>query len=175
MRKTTLFEAVARSAVAAAVAGGLAFGGAASAKGVQPPQSVDIMADLYAQAAGGAIDAQLPVVLDRLKRAVATRDLVAVLDLIEPRYFEQQFNFLHRGERAPGETLAQFTCEFFFICSVEHHYRFPDIAAVEVVSVDAAGGGLLSVNLRLTMSDGVRIDATVYYSTETKLLSAGVG
>ncbi len=174
-----------RAALAVAVAASV-FAAAASAQereqeqgqGQASAEPSDAMLELFARAADGSGDAHLPYVLNNLKRALATQNMLGFLDLVDPAYFTEQFNFLHRPNRSPGETLGQFSCEFFSICDISKSYRFHDIVSADVVSVKAGPGrpgGLIEVRLELRMWDGLVLPSVIYYDPATARLSAASG
>lgn len=138
----------------------------------------DTMQRLFAAASDGSGDPHLPFVLSRLKKALADQDMLGFLDLVEPAYFEEQFRLLSRPGRSPGETLRQFSCEFFSLCDISKTYSFNDIVSMDVRGVsDSFGGGqrLIEVRLELRMWDGLLLVAPVYYDPGTARLSAAVG
>lgn len=146
-------------------------------EGDQGAMDADVLQRLFAEAGDGVGDQHLPFVLARLKKALADQDMLGFLDLVDPAYFSSQFQLLAREGRSPGETLGQFSCEFFSICDISKTYGFNDIVSADVIGVAGGydGAGLVEVRLQLRMWDGLTLIAPVFYDRNSARLSAAVG
>lgn len=165
------------AAAAPAALGAAAFG-PALAQSQEASPTGDALLDLFAAAENGSGDPHLPYVLNDLKKALAAQNLLAFLELVDPAYFSEQFGQVHKAGRSPGESLGQFSCEFFSICDISKHYAFSDIVSADVLSVTPpgpGGGPLIKVRLELRMWDGLTLPSTVYYDPANARLSAARG
>lgn len=129
---------------------------------------------LFQMAQDGTGDPHLPYVLTRLRKALTDQDLISFLDLVDPPYFSEQFPLAMHPARSPGDSLNQFSCEFFTICDISKAYRLNDIVSLLVVGVGrTADGDLIEVTLELRMWDGVVVRSLIFYNpASAKLLSA---
>lgn len=166
-----------RAAAAAGLVAAILIGGAAHAQQrLAPLERSEALMALRGEVKAGAVDAALPNAIDALKRALAANDMIGFLDLVDPAYFAEQFGFLHGGARPVGETMAQFTCEFLQICSVDEQYAFEDVVSAHLVAADQSpGSSLLSITLEIGLRDGRSLVRTILYSPESGRFLAGLG
>ena len=138
----------------------------------------DALIELFTRAQDGSGDPHLPSVLNDLKKALASQNLLAFLKLVDPAYFSEQFQALHRVDRSPGDTLDQFSCEFFQICDISKSYAYTDIVSAQVLSArpaPGATGGVVEVRLELRMWDGLTLTSTIFYDPANARLSSARG
>lgn len=136
------------------------------------------LSDLLNAARDGSGDPHLPFVLVRLKRALGQQDVIAFLDLVDPKYFADQFGTLATPKRSPGEAMAQFTCEFISVCDIAKTYKFKDVVSMRLVSVGRLDTPLdqpVEIKIELQMWDGVMVPATIFYNRRSYRLSSSSG
>lgn len=148
---------------------------------------------LFEDARTGAGDRHLPFVLNRLKKALGEQNAIAVLELIDPVYFQTQFSALNSAGTSPGVALGRFLCELFNVCDISKSYRFNDIVSMLVISAEpmqqtfgsgfsSSGDGasqgatqFIEVRIEVRMWDGVTIETTLFYDPSNARLSGPIG
>ncbi|MEL6318073.1 MAG: hypothetical protein AAFR16_10610, partial [Pseudomonadota bacterium] len=142
------------------------------------PDGDDALVELLDAARDGSGDPHLPYVLVRLKRALSEQDVIAFLDLVDPKYFSEQFSAMSGPDRSPGAAMAQFTCEFVSVCDIAKTYKFSDVVSMRLVSVGRLDTPLdqpVEIRIELRMWDGVLVPSTIYYSRQSYRLFAAAG
>lgn len=144
----------------------------------EPAPKGDALIALFDGVRVGAADPHLPYVLARLKRALSSQDLLGVLELVDPAYYETQIALHTRADRTPGAALGAFACEFFSVCDISKTYGFNDIVSAKVLAVTPEGGltgGPVEVTLELRMWDGLNLVSVIFYDPSSAKLSAASG
>lgn len=167
----------AAAALAAALTAGAAVGQNRDASASEPGEALILLFDA---ARSGEGDPHLPFVLTNLKKALTSQDAIALLELVDPEYFQSQVDLSSGDGRTPGAVLNQFTCELLSLCDISKSYKLNDVISMQVLSATQRAPSrdapaVYDVRIEMRLWDGVTVQALIFYDPAKAKLFGAVG